>query len=71
MDSTGTVTAAGALNLTGAANISSGSGAPSKPNGVNPNAGDYYFRTDTPSTANQRLYVCTTGGGAPVWAGIV
>lgn len=58
-------------NLTGAASVlSTGSGAPSKPNGGNPVAGQYYLRTDTPGTANQRLYVCTTGGASPVWAGI-
>lgn len=57
--------------LTGGANISSGSGAPSKPNTINPTAGDIYFRTDTPSTANQRIYICTVGGGTPTWVGIV
>jgi hypothetical protein len=57
--------------LTGGGSISQGSGAPSKPNGVNPNAGDIYFRTDTPSTANQRIYICTTGGASPAWSGIV
>jgi len=51
--------------------ITQGSGAPSKPNGNNPVAGDIWFRTDTPGTANQRIYICTTGGGTPVWAGIV
>jgi len=58
-------------SLAGGGSISQGSGAPSKPNGVNPTAGDYYFRTDTPSTSNQRIYVCTTGGASPVWSGIV
>ena len=57
-------------SLTGGGRISQGSGAPSKPNGANPAAGDIYFRTDTPTTANQRLYVCTTGGASPVWSGI-
>jgi hypothetical protein len=47
-----------------------GSGAPSKPNGVNPIAGDHWFRTDTPSTALQRHYVCTVGGATPTWVGI-
>lgn len=41
-----------------------GSGAPSNTNGNN---GDYYFRSDTPGTANQRLYVKSAGA----WAGIV
>lgn len=58
-----------ALNA-GGSNISQGTGAPSKPNSVNPIAGDIWFRTDTPSTVNQRLYVCTTGGASPVWSGI-
>lgn len=49
-----------------------GSGAPSLPGGVSSvNAGDYYFRSDTPSTASQRIYVCTVGGAAPTWVGIV
>ena len=56
--------------LPGGGTISSGTGAPAKPNGANPAAGDWYQRTDTPSTGNQRLYVCTTGGGSPVWSGI-
>jgi len=24
--------------------------------------GEFYFRTDTPSTANQRIYICTVAG---------
>jgi hypothetical protein len=56
--------------LAGGGQISQGSGAPSKPWGVNPVAGDMFFRTDTPSTANQRMYVCTVGGGTPTWVGI-
>jgi hypothetical protein len=46
------------------ANLFSGSGVPSNTYGAE---GDYYFRTDTPSTANQRIYVKT--GAA--WTGIV
>ena len=57
--------------LTGGGFISQGSGAPVKPGGVNPVAGDIYFRTDTPSTVNQRIYICTVGGGSPTWVGIV
>jgi hypothetical protein len=54
------------------AKIWSGSGAPSKPgNNVNPTTGDFYFRTDTPTTPTQIVYVCTTGGATPVWAGVV
>jgi hypothetical protein len=41
-----------------------GAGAPSLatvPNGGV--AGNFYQRTDTPGTANQRLYICTVGTG--------
>jgi hypothetical protein len=41
-----------------------GSGAPSNTNGSN---GDFYFRTDTPGTVNQRLYVKAAGS----WTGIL
>lgn len=41
-----------------------GAGAPSNANGVN---GDFYFRSDTPGSANQRLYVKSAGA----WVGIV
>ena len=52
--------------------IYSGTGAPSTSVPVaSPTAGDIYIRTDTPSTANQRIYVCTTGGSSSVWSGIV
>lgn len=44
--------------------IYAGSGVPSSLNGNN---GDFYFRGDTPGTANQRLYV--KSGGA--WVGIL
>ena len=46
-------------------NIWSGSGAPNITASV---SGDYYFRTDTPSTSNQRIYVAT---GANTWTGIL
>ncbi len=48
-------TAAGA---TQAGNLFMGSGVPSNSNGNN---GDFYFRTDTPGTANQRLYIRSAG----------
>lgn len=54
-------TAAGASQ---AGRIYQGSGAPSNANGNN---GDVYFRTDTPATANQRLYIRSAGA----WIGIV
>lgn len=41
-----------------------GSGAPS----FSATAGDYFFRSDTPSTSNQRIYVCT---GGTSWTGIL
>jgi hypothetical protein len=41
-----------------------GSGVPSNSNGSN---GDVYFRTDTPGTANQRIYVKSAGS----WTGIL
>lgn len=43
----------------------SGSGAPNIPTSA---SGDYYFRTDTPTVANQRIYIAT---GANTWTGIV
>lgn len=46
------------------ARIYSGSGAPT----LSATAGDFYFRTDTPGTVNQRLYVCA---GGTSWTGIL
>lgn len=46
------------------ASLLSGSGVPSAANGTN---GDFYFRYDTPATANQRIYVKSAGA----WVGIV
>lgn len=51
--------------------VTMGAGVPTNPTGAPPVAGDVYHRTDTPGTANQRIYICTTGGASPVWAGIV
>ena len=52
--------------------ITSGSGVPTTFfAGQAKQAGEYYFRTDTPSTANQRIYVCTAGGTPGTWSGIV
>jgi len=47
----------------------SGSGTPTIAGAL----GDLYFRSDTPGTANQRIYACTTAGaaGAAVWAAIL
>lgn len=57
--------------LTGGGVIYSGSGAPEKPAGNNPKAGDIWFRTDKPAGAKERMYICTTGGATPVWEGVV
>jgi hypothetical protein len=45
------------------AKINSGSGAPT----LSGTAGDVYIRTDTPTLANQRIYVCETG---TTWRGL-
>lgn len=50
--------------ITGGGTIRSGSTVPNNAVGVD---GDYYFRTDTPSVANQRIYVRSAG----VYVGIV
>jgi hypothetical protein len=47
----------------GASSLYSGSGVPAAGLGIN---GDYYFRSDTPGTANQRIYVKSAGS----WTGI-
>lgn len=52
------------LKLGGQSKLLSGSGIPGAGLGAN---GDYYFRVDTPGTANQRLYVKSAGA----WTGIV
>lgn len=46
----------------------SGAGAPTSLAG---SAGDYYFRTDTPAAALQRIYICTVTGTPGTWVGIV
>lgn len=48
--------------------LSSGSGAPTIAGAV----GDYYFRTDTPSNADQLVYVCTVEGeaGTATWVAV-
>lgn len=57
------------IRLTSNSSLNSGSGAPT----IAGTAGDFFFRTDTPTVTNQRIYVCTvTGGaGAATWVGIV
>ena len=58
-----------ALHINGAGTVHSGTGAPT----IAGTAGDLFFRTDTPTVTDQRIYVCTvTGGaGAATWVGIV
>lgn len=53
----------------GVPSVYTGSGAP----GIAGVLGDRYERSDTPSTANQRTYICTTAGaaGVAVWTGIL
>lgn len=53
-----------AAGVAQAGRIYQGSGAPSNTNGNN---GDVCFRTDTPATANQRLYIKSAGA----WIGIL
>ena len=48
----------------GGGSLYGGSGAPNNSNGTN---GDYYFRTDTPGTSSQRIYVKSGGS----WTGIL
>ncbi len=57
------------LQLDGASSLSSGTGAP----GIAGAAGDFFFRSDTPSVALQRVYVCTVAGGVGLatWVGIL
>ena len=52
------------FTTTGGGSIRGGSGAPAAGLGNN---GDYFFRTDTPGTANQRVYVKSAGA----WVGIL
>lgn len=61
---TGNMALWGWMKVQNSSTFYSGSGAPSNGNGSN---GDYYFRTDTPGTANQRIYVKSSGS----WVGIV
>ena len=59
---------ASGTNVLGAM-IQSGSGVPT----VGSPLGGFYLRTDTPSTTNQRIYICTVAGvaGAATWVGIL
>ncbi len=61
---TGPLHLATATGATQTGSVYQGSGAPNNANGNN---GDVYLRTDTPGTANQRIYVKSAGA----WAGIL
>jgi len=60
----GIVQVGNAAKLGSGPTLFSGSGVPSSGMGSN---GDFYFRTDTPGTVNQRIYVKSSGA----WVGIV
>jgi len=47
-----------------------GSGVPSGTTVNTSVIGDMYYRIDTPSTANQRIYMCTVAGTPGTWLGI-
>lgn len=65
----GTAALPGGVLLTAAATMNSGTGAPAIAGAV----GDYFFRTDATTTADERIYVCTVAGaaGSATWVGIV
>jgi hypothetical protein len=54
---------------TPAAILNSNSGVPI----IGGNVGDLYFRVETPTVSNQRIYICTVAGtaGNATWVGIV
>ena len=52
------------IKTLGGPTLYGGDGAPATALGAD---GDYYFRRDTPGTANQRLYVKASGS----WSGVV
>jgi Pectate lyase superfamily protein len=58
------ITSNGGVQINSSVTQYAGSGVPSNSMGV---AGDYYFRSDTPTTPNQRIYINVAG----VWAGLV
>ena len=69
LNGAGKLTLSGSVQPNNAGSINSGTGAPT----IAGTAGDFYFRTDTPTTADQRIYICTVTGaaGAATWVGIV
>lgn len=69
LNTSGDAAVGGSVQLGGAGALSSGSGVPAIAGAV----GDYYFRTDATTTADERIYVCTVAGaaGSATWVGIV
>lgn len=64
-------TAADHITNTTGNSFTIGVGVPTRPNGVNPKLHDAWLRLDTPTIANQRLYICTVGGASPTWVGVL
>lgn len=48
-----------------------GTGAPGASTVGTSRVGDWYLRKDTPSTASQRIYVCTVAGAPGTWSALV
>lgn len=65
----GTILMAQQVQVQGAVTINSGTGVPTIAGAL----GDWFIRTDTPTVADQRLYICTAAGaaGAATWTGVV
>lgn len=63
------VSAGSGLQLQGASKLWSGTGAPT----IAGTVGDFYFRIDTPTVANQTVYTCTVTGaaGAATWVPVI
>lgn len=66
LDVSGAATFASTVKVQSAARLFSGTGSPN--GSVTGTSGDYFFRTDTPATLTQRIYVCT---GGTSWTGIL
>ena len=63
----GGIRATPSLQINTGAVITSGTGAPT----ATGTKGDIYFRTDTPTTANQRIYINSSATTGTTWTGIV
>lgn len=58
------------IEIGGGARVWSGTGAPASGTVGTGRVGDWYLRRDTPSTANQRVYLCTVAGTPGTWTAI-